>query len=70
MVAPLKAGLAGLGTVGSAVVRLLEQHRDVLALRCGRSIEVVAVSAREPTKRRDLGSAKPFVVQLTAHIEL
>jgi homoserine dehydrogenase len=59
MVAPLKAGLAGLGTVGSAVVRLLERHRDVLALRCGRSIEVVAVSAREPTKRRDLGAAKP-----------
>ncbi len=48
MVAPLKAGLAGLGTVGSAVVRLLEQHRDVLALRCGRPIEVVAVSARDP----------------------
>jgi homoserine dehydrogenase len=59
MVAPLKAGLAGLGTVGSAVVRLLERHRDVLALRCGRSIEVVAVSAREPAKKRDLGSAEP-----------
>src|SRR5271167_4412030 len=62
MVAPLKAGLAGLGTVGSAVVRLLEQHRDVLALRCGRAIEVVAVSARDPAKKRDLGSAKPRFV--------
>jgi homoserine dehydrogenase len=59
MVAPLKAGLAGLGTVGSAVVRLLEQHRDVLTLRCGRPIQVVAVSAREPAKQRDLGTAKP-----------
>jgi homoserine dehydrogenase len=58
MVAPLKAGLAGLGTVGSAVVRLLEQHRDVLALRCGRPIEVVAASAREAGKKRDLGKAK------------
>src|SRR5258708_175398 len=58
-VVPLKAGLAGLGTVGSAVVRLLEQHRDVLALRCGRPIEVVAVSAREAAKKRDLGTAKP-----------
>ena len=28
MVAPLKAGLAGLGTVGSAVVRLLGRHRE------------------------------------------
>jgi homoserine dehydrogenase len=58
MVAPLKAGLAGLGTVGSAVVRLLEQHRDVLTLRCGRAIEVVAASAREAGKKRDLGTAK------------
>jgi homoserine dehydrogenase len=62
MVAPLKAGLAGLGTVGSAVVRLLEQHRDVLALRCGRPIEVVAVSARDPAKKRDLGTATPRFV--------
>ena len=62
MVAPLKAGLAGLGTVGSAVVRLLEQHRDVLALRCGRPIEVVAVSARDPAKKRDLGTAMPRFV--------
>jgi len=62
MVAPLKAGLAGLGTVGSAVVRLLEQHRDVLTSRCGRPIEVVAVSAREPAKKRDLGTAKPRFV--------
>ena len=54
MVAPLKAGLAGLGTVGSAVVRLLEQHRDVLALRCGRPIEVVAVTARSQNKSRDV----------------
>jgi homoserine dehydrogenase len=59
MVAPLKAGLAGLGTVGSAVVRLLAQHRDALAQRCGRAIDVVAVSARDPARTRDLGGATP-----------
>ena len=59
MVAPLKAGLAGLGTVGSAVVRLLAQHRDELAQRCGRAIDVVAVTARDPARARDLGGAKP-----------
>ena len=59
MVAPLKAGLAGLGTVGSAVVRLLAQHRDALAQRCGRPIDVVAVTARDPARARDLGGAKP-----------
>ncbi len=56
MVAPLKVGLAGLGTVGSAVARLLERQRDVIALRCGRPIDVVAISARTPDKARDLGS--------------
>ena len=59
MVAPLKAGLAGLGTVGSAVVRLLAQHRDELTQRCGRPIDVVAVTARDPARARDLGGAKP-----------
>jgi homoserine dehydrogenase len=58
MVAPLKAGLAGLGTVGSAVVRLIEQQRDLIAARCGRPIEVVAATARSPDKKRDLGKTK------------
>src|SRR5258707_4364287 len=59
MVAPLKAGLAGLGTVGSAVVRLIAQQRDLIEARCGRGIEVVAVTARTPEKMRDLGEAQP-----------
>src|ERR1700678_2512592 len=58
MVAPLKAGLAGLGTVGSAVVRLIERQRDLIAARCGRNIEVVAASARTPEKKRDLGKTR------------
>jgi homoserine dehydrogenase len=59
MVAPLKAGVAGLGTVGAAVVRLIAQQRDLIAARCGRSIEIVAVTARSPDKQRDLGGAQP-----------
>ena len=54
MVAPLKAGLAGLGTVGSAVVRQIAQQRDLIEARCGRGIEVVAATARTPDKKRDL----------------
>src|SRR5262249_20829322 len=50
MVAPLKLGLAGLGTVGSSVVRLIAD--DQLAARCGRPIEIVAVSARKKGKDR------------------
>jgi homoserine dehydrogenase len=58
MVTPLKAGLAGLGTVGSAVVRLIAQQRDLIEARCGRGIEVVAVTARTPDKKRDMGQAQ------------
>src|SRR5262249_32081951 len=57
MVAPLKVGLAGLGTVGASVVRMIERQREALEARCGRPIEVVAVTARSREKLRsvDLG---------------
>src|SRR5947207_2244325 len=54
MVAPLNVGLAGLGTVGASVVRLIERQREALEARCGRAIEVVAVSARAREKPRDV----------------
>jgi homoserine dehydrogenase len=51
-VTALRIGIAGLGTVGSGVLRLLEAQRDLLAMRAGRPIEVVAVSARDQLKAR------------------
>jgi homoserine dehydrogenase len=54
MVSPLKVGLAGLGTVGASVVRLIGQQRAALAVRCGRPIEIVAVSARSKAKNRGI----------------
>lgn len=54
MVAPLKVGIAGLGTVGAEVVRLVESQGRALSARCGRSIRVVAVSARSKVKKRSL----------------
>jgi homoserine dehydrogenase len=58
--APLNVGIAGLGTVGSEVVRLIEQQRRTLAARSGRDVRVVAVTARTKAKKRgiDLGSVK------------
>src|SRR5262249_51835589 len=50
----LKVGLAGLGTVGAAVVSLIDRQRAVLAARCGRPIEVVAVTARSRKKDRGI----------------
>jgi homoserine dehydrogenase len=58
MAAPLKVGLAGLGTVGASVVRLIESERAGLALRCGRPVEVVAVSARSRGKDRGIDTRK------------
>ena len=58
MVAPLKVGLAGLGTVGASVVRLIERQREALTLRCGRPVEVVAVSARSRGKDRGVDIRK------------
>ena len=58
MAQPLKVGLAGLGTVGSAVVHLLEEGRDKLLARCGRPIEIVALNARSRGKKRDFDLKK------------
>jgi homoserine dehydrogenase len=58
MAAPLKLGIAGLGTVGAAVVRLVAEQRDALTVRCGRPIEVVAVSARSRGKKRGIDLRK------------
>jgi homoserine dehydrogenase len=52
MTEPLKIALAGLGTVGGGVVRLLNENRALIARRAGRPIEVVAVSARDRSKDR------------------
>ena len=54
MVAPLKVGVAGLGTVGSAVVATVREQKAMLAARCGRPIEIVAVCARSKTKKRGI----------------
>ncbi len=49
---PLRVGIAGLGTVGAAVVRLLRDRAGLLAARAGRPIVPVAVSARDRTRER------------------
>jgi len=55
--APLRVGIAGLGTVGAGAVRLLGDRRELLALRCGRPIVVTAVSARDPNRDRGVDLA-------------
>src|SRR5262249_54248903 len=45
MTTSLRIGIAGLGTVGAGTVRLLQQHGDLLSVRCGRPIVLAAVAA-------------------------
>ena len=52
MAEPLKIALAGLGTVGVGVIRVIETNADLIARRAGRPIRVVAVSARDRSRDR------------------
>jgi homoserine dehydrogenase len=58
MTQALKIGIAGLGTVGAGVVKLLAEHNRLLALRGGRPLKLVAVSARSKAKKRDIDLSK------------
>lgn len=51
---PLRIAVAGLGTVGLEVVRLLQTEADLIADRARRPVEVVAVSARDRSRDRGI----------------
>ncbi len=50
--APLRLGLAGLGTVGGGLMRLLAANAPLITARAGRPILVTAVSARDRARDR------------------
>ena len=51
--APLRLGIAGLGTVGIGVVKIIQTHADLLATRSGRPVRITAICARDRQKNRD-----------------
>ncbi len=51
---PLNIGIAGLGTVGGGVLRMLHDNRALITGRAGRAIAVTAVSARNRARDRGL----------------
>ncbi|ODM44336.1 homoserine dehydrogenase [Cereibacter johrii] len=53
MAAPLRLGIAGLGTVGIGVVKIIQRHADLIAARAGRPVVITAVCARDRSKNRD-----------------
>ncbi|MCG0997176.1 homoserine dehydrogenase [Acetobacter persici] len=52
--APLRLGIAGLGTVGAGVIRLLATNADLVTARAGRPLKVTAISARDRTRDRGI----------------
>ncbi|HWL47612.1 MAG TPA: homoserine dehydrogenase, partial [Sphingomonadaceae bacterium] len=44
---PLRIALAGVGTVGAGVIKLLGANRDIIERRAGRPLAVMAISARD-----------------------
>ena len=67
----LRVGIAGLGTVGASVARVLGEKAAELTRQCGRPIAVTAVSARNRTRDRgvDLSAATWFddPIELARH---
>lgn len=54
----LRVALAGLGTVGAGVIKLIDTNREIVERRAGRAIEIVAVSARDRTRDRGVDLAR------------
>ncbi|WGF86403.1 homoserine dehydrogenase [Marinivivus vitaminiproducens] len=52
MTEAMRIGVAGLGTVGAALVDVLRRNGEAIAARAGRPIEVTAVSARDRSRDR------------------
>lgn len=52
MTAPLRLGIAGLGTVGIGVVKIIQTLGGEIAARTGREVVITAVSARDASRDR------------------
>lgn len=53
--APIRVAMLGCGTVGTEVVRLIDEQAADLAARVGAPIEVVGVAVRRPHRHPELG---------------
>lgn len=52
MKSDLRLGIAGLGTVGAGVVKIIEEHAEEFVARTGRQIGITAVCARDRSRDR------------------
>ena len=76
MTKTLRVGVAGLGFVGAATVKLLQNKAPLLRLRCTRDILVTAVSARDKSKDRGISMEgikwhdNPLDISNDEHVDL
>ena len=68
MTEPFRIGIAGLGTVGTGVIKILTQNADLISQRAGREIVIAAVSARNKDKDRGVDLTPYDWVDDTANI--
>lgn len=70
----LRIGVAGLGTVGASVLRILRDKAEMLTRQCGKQVTVTAVSARDRTRDRgvDLTGIEWFddPIELAKHADI
>ncbi len=57
MTHPLRLGIAGLGTVGTGLLHIVDGRADLIAARIGRPVTVSAISARSRSKDRGIDLA-------------
>jgi homoserine dehydrogenase len=74
LMAPLRIGLAGFGTVGSGLWRNLHTQASLLEARCARRLTIEKIATRTPAKALDAGVPAEVLVthwtELVAHPEL
>ena len=63
MTHPLSIAIAGLGTVGGGVLKLLRDNAEIVTARAGRPIAVTAVSARDRTRDRGVSPDRAALVR-------
>lgn len=47
----VKLAIAGFGTVGTGLARILEENEDVILARCGKKFEITSVLVRDVNKK-------------------
>ncbi|GAB6057364.1 homoserine dehydrogenase [Desulfonatronum parangueonense] len=63
----IRLGLAGLGTVGTGLAKILASNADWIEQRLGRRVEIKTALVRDPSKKRDL--PENAAIRLTADVQ-